>query len=125
MPQRYNHDVVIVGASFAGLACAKTLALRGLDVLVIESKIEPGARVRTTGILVKEATDDFDVPANLTRKIRGVQLYSPDNRNIALSAPGYYFHATDTPALLRWMADEARRAGVRFRFGERFRDATQ
>jgi geranylgeranyl reductase family protein len=115
-----DFDLVIVGASFAGLACARTAALRGLSVCVIDSKPEPGARVRTTGILVKEATDDFDVPAHLMRKVRGVRMYAPDGHALDLSAPGYYFQATDTPELLRWMAAEAQLAGATLRFGARF-----
>jgi flavin-dependent dehydrogenase len=118
-------DLVIVGASFAGLACARTAALRGLSVCVIDSKPEPGARVRTTGILVKEATDDFDVPALLMRKVRGVRMYAPDGHALDLSAPGYYFQATDTPELLRWMAAEAQLAGATLKFGARFEDATE
>ncbi len=121
----HTFDAVIVGASFAGLACARTLALKGLDVVVIDSKPEPGARVRTTGIMVKEATDDYDIPAHLMRKVRGVRLYSPDDRNVSLSAPGYYFQATDTPALLRWMASEAQIAGAKFIFGAKFENATR
>src|SRR5215472_15745801 len=104
-------DLIVVGGSFAGLACARTAALRGLRVCVIDVKSEPGARVRTTGILVKEATDDFDVPSHLMRKVRGVRLYSPQGYALDLSAPGYYFQATDTPELLRWMAAEAQFAG--------------
>ena len=46
-------DLIVVGGSFAGLACARTAALRGLQVAVMDAKPEPGARVRTTGILVK------------------------------------------------------------------------
>jgi digeranylgeranylglycerophospholipid reductase len=115
-----DFDLVIVGASFAGLACARTAALRGLAVCVVDSKPEPGARVRTTGILVKEATDDFDVPAHLMRKVRGVRMYAPDGRALDLSAPGYYFQATDTPEFLRWMAAEAQFAGATLRFNARF-----
>jgi digeranylgeranylglycerophospholipid reductase len=121
----HTFDAVIVGASFSGLACARTLALKGLDVVVIDAKPEPGARVRTTGIMVKEATDDFDIPAHLMRKVRGVRLYAPDDRNVSLSAPGYYFQATDTPALLRWMASEAQTAGAQFMFGARFDTAVR
>lgn len=120
-----NFDLVIVGASFAGLACARTAALRGLHVCVVDLKPEPGARVRTTGILVKEATDDFDVPAHLMRKVRGVRLYAPDGRALDLSAPGYYFQATDTPEFLRWMAAEAQFAGAALRFGARFEGAEE
>jgi flavin-dependent dehydrogenase len=118
-------DLVIVGGSFAGLSCARTAALRGLKVAVIDAKPEPGARVRTTGILVKEATDDCDLPANLMRKVRGVKLYAPDGRALDLHAPGYYFHATDTAALLRWMAAEAERAGATLLYGKRFDGAAE
>lgn len=118
-------DLVIAGGSFAGLACARTAALRGLKVAVIDGKPEPGARVRTTGILVKEVTDDCDLPAHLMRKVRGVRLHAPDGRALDLHAPGYYFQATDTAGLLRWMAAEAGRAGAKLLYGKRFEGATE
>jgi phytoene dehydrogenase-like protein len=40
-------DVVIVGAGLAGLACARVLTSRGLDVLVLEAGDAVGGRVRT------------------------------------------------------------------------------
>ncbi|HJW40710.1 MAG TPA: NAD(P)/FAD-dependent oxidoreductase, partial [Rhizomicrobium sp.] len=123
MIQRY--DLVIVGGSFAGLACARTAALKGLKVAVVDSKTEPGARVRTTGIVVKEASDDFDLPARLMRKVRGVRLYAPNDRSIDLSAPGYFFQATDTASVLRWMAGEAERAGATMLFGRKFETAIE
>jgi flavin-dependent dehydrogenase len=113
-------ELVIVGGSFAGLACARTAALRGLKVAVIDGKPEPGARVRTTGIVVKEANDDFDLPARLMRKVRGVRLYAPDDRSVDLHAPGYFFQATDTAGVLRWMAGEAERAGATLMYGRKF-----
>jgi flavin-dependent dehydrogenase len=121
--QRY--DLVIVGGSFAGLACARTAALKGLKVAVVDSKTEPGARVRTTGIVVKEASDDFDLPARLMRKVRGVRLYAPNDRSVDLSAPGYFFQATDTAGVLRWMASEAERAGATLLFGRKFETAIE
>jgi digeranylgeranylglycerophospholipid reductase len=105
-------DLVIVGASFAGLICARSAALRGLKVVVIESKSDPGARIHTTGILVKEAAEEIDTPAKFSRVIHGVRLYSPSLKSIDLRAPGYYFLATDTAGLVRWLADEARHAGA-------------
>jgi flavin-dependent dehydrogenase len=113
-------DLAIVGGSFAGLACARSAALRGLKVAVLDAKPEPGARVRTTGIIVKEASDEFDLPAGLMRKVRGVRLYAPDDRSLDLSAPGYFFQATDMPGLMRWMAGEAERAGATLLYGKRF-----
>src|SRR6202012_4328072 len=123
MIQRF--DLVIVGGSFAGLACARTAALRGLKVAVVDGKEEPGARVRTTGIVVKEASDDFDLPASLMRKVRGVKLYAPDNRSVEMSAPGYFFQTTDTAGVLRWMAQEAERAGATLMYGRKFTGATE
>jgi len=120
-----NFDLVIIGGSFAGLACARTAALKGLKVAVVDAKPEPGARVSTTGIVVKEASDDFDLPARLMRKVRGVRLYSPDNRSVDLHAPGYFFHATDTAGILRWMAGEAERAGATLMFGAKFDSAIE
>jgi flavin-dependent dehydrogenase len=113
-------DLAIVGGSFAGLACARSAALRGLKVVVLDAKPDPGARIRTTGILVKEVSDEFDLPAGLMRKVRGVRLYAPDNRALDLSAPGYFFQATDMPGLMRWMAGEAARAGVTLMYGRKF-----
>ncbi len=118
------YDLIVVGASFSGLVAARTAAHRGLKVAVIDAKKEPGARVRTTGILVKEAAEEIDIPAALTRKIPGVRLYAPNHQYTDLYAPGYYFLATDTPALMRWLATQASRAGVDLLFGTRFETAS-
>lgn len=118
-------DLIIVGASFAGLACARTAASRGLKVCVIERKKDPGLGVRTTGILVKEAADELDIPSHLTRLIRSVRLYAPNGNSTDHSSPGYYFLASDTPNLLRWMAGEAQRAGAELFFGTPFKRAEQ
>lgn len=118
MVQRF--DLAIVGGSFAGLACARSAALRGLKVAVLDAKPEPGARVRTTGIIVKEASDEFDLPSGLMRKVRGVRLYAPDDRSLDFSAPGYFFQATDMPGLMRWMAEEAARAGATLMYDRKF-----
>lgn len=116
-----TYDLIIVGASFAGLIAARTAAHRGLKVAVLDAKPEPGARVRTTGLLVKEAIETCDIPSSLTRKIPGVRLYAPNHHYTDLFAPGYYFLATDAPGLMRWLAREAARAGADLLFGARFR----
>jgi flavin-dependent dehydrogenase len=105
-------DIVIVGASFAGLAAARTAACRGLSVAVIDSKREPGARIHTTGVLVREAIDEIDMPHHLMRRVPGVRLYSPNLKSVDLVSPGYAFFTTRTAALLRWMAGEAKAAGA-------------
>jgi digeranylgeranylglycerophospholipid reductase len=113
-------NVEIVGASFAGLACARVCVSRGLDTLVWDRKPEAGAAVRTTGILVKEAAEELDPPPELTRTLSVVRLYGPSLAWIDLDAPGYRFLATDTPELLRALAHRARDAGADFRWGTSF-----
>ncbi len=39
--------VVVVGAGLSGLACARTLAARGVEPIVLEADLEVGGRVRT------------------------------------------------------------------------------
>jgi digeranylgeranylglycerophospholipid reductase len=121
------YDLVVVGAGFAGLACARRAALAGLRVLLLEKKQHAGARLHTTGMIVKDAVDAIpwlrDVPRELVRPVEGVKLYAPNLRHVALRAPGYYFWATDAVRLLDWMVDLARQAGAEVRFGALFTEA--
>lgn len=109
-------DCIIVGASFAGLACATVLARAGLKVRVLEKKADTGAKLHTTGIIVKDAIDQVALldalPAGLVRRVDGVRLYAPNLRHVDLTAPGYYFLTTDTPNLMRWLASQAEQAGA-------------
>jgi flavin-dependent dehydrogenase len=120
-----SFDLAVVGAGFAGLVCARSAALRGLKTLVIDRRPEPGARIRTTGILVKEVAERWEVPSRLTRRIHGVRLYGPGLGHVDLASPGYYFLATDTPALMSWFSREAGRAGAEIRFGRAYRGAAR
>ena len=120
-------DLLVVGASFAGLACARAAALAGLSVMVLEKKTSAGAKLHTTGIIVKDAVDSVpwlaEVPPALVRRIDGVRLYAPDMRHVDLHAPGYWFWATDAPRLLDWMVDSVRACGVDVRLGTLFEQA--
>ena len=103
-------DLTIIGASYAGLSCARTAAARGLNVQVLEAKPEIGYRPHTTGILVQEAAIHVpEIPPHLVRPIKGVRLYSPKLRHFDLQSDGYMFLAADTPGLLKWMADDVAR----------------
>ena len=113
-----DYDIGIVGAGFAGLACARVAARRGLRVLVIDRKPGAGVGMHTTGLVVKEAAERWEIPATLTRRVPGIRLYAPSLAHTDLVAAGYYFLATDTPALMRWLAREAARAGAHLRFAQ-------
>lgn len=112
-------DVLVVGGSFAGLCCAEVVADAGLKVRVIERKASSGSQPHTTGILVKEAAELLGVPASYTHRLEGVRLYSPSLKHIDLISADYYFLATDTSALLDWLAKQAQSRGVRLNYGSR------
>ena len=120
-------DCVVVGASFAGLASALALARTGLHVTVLEKKAEPGAKLHTTGIIVKDAVDQIALldalPKAFLRRIPGVRLYAPNLRHVDLEAPGHFFLATDTPAVMRWLASETERAGAAIAYDTAFTGA--
>lgn len=120
-----NVDVVIVGAGFAGLACAKQLARRGFEVVVLERKKTPGTGMHTSGILVKEATEGLDLPSELVRRIAGIRLYSPALRTLSLEADDYFFMTTDTPGLMRHFSDLAEADGAQLRYGDAYIKASQ
>lgn len=120
-----NYDVVIVGASFAGLSCARESARRGLDALVLERKSLPGEYIHTTGILVKEAQEEWSAPQRLVREIRRVRVYGPSLRSSYVESDDYFFLATDTGKLIDWLQNETRKLGVDVRLGEPFQDAAR
>lgn len=127
-PAPFDFDVVVVGASFGGAASAIAAAQRGLRVCVLERKRDPGAKLRTTGIIVKEAAEQTllgRLPAHAVRRIEEVRLYAPSLKQVALAAPGYYFLATDTPGVMRWLAGQLRAHGVDLRLGCAFTGCTK
>lgn len=120
MPTR--HDVLIAGASFAGVACAVAAARAGATVAILERKRDAGSRLHTTGIVVKEALSSIEsiapIPPSIVRPIAGVRLHAPGGASVALDSPGYFFLATDTPSMMRWLVDCARDAGAEIALGE-------
>lgn len=112
---RTSFDLAVVGGGFAGLSAARAASLRGLRVVVLESKLALGAKLHTTGIFVREAADACDIPLRLAQRVTRVRLYGPSRASVDLDAPGYYFLTTDTEQVLRWLGDEARRPGAEIR----------
>lgn len=107
-------DVIIAGASFSGIACAKRLASQGLSVAVLEKKKSVRDNIHTTGILVNEAADLLDLPTSLYKEIREVRLYSSSLNYFEVTSKDYIFLATDMPALMEHLVQEAMALGVSF-----------
>ena len=97
--------------------------------MVLEKKADAGEKLHTTGIIVKDAIDQITLldglPADLVHRIGGVRLYAPNLRHVDLAAPGYYFLATDTPGVMRWLAARAEEAGAHIAYRTAFDTATR
>lgn len=127
-PNGRDWDLVVAGASFAGAACALAAAHYGLRICVLERKGDPGMKLHTTGIVVKEAAERTwlnRIPPSLVRRVERVRLYSPNLHSLSLAAPGYYFLTTDTPNLMRWLAGELRAHGVELKLQHAFTQASR
>jgi len=111
-----HSKILIAGGGFAGLACAKALAERDVDVTLLERKNKPGVGMHTTGIIVKECADEFQIPEELTRKVSNVRLFAPNLKHTDLRSSDYFFLTTDTPNLMRFLANEADHAGAKLIF---------
>ena len=84
-------DLLIVGASFAGCACAIRAAQLGLKVRLLDKKSDVGAKLHTTGIIVCDAVNNNpflqNIPVQLTRRIETIRLFSPALSEVVLRSP--------------------------------------
>jgi hypothetical protein len=64
-----QYDIAIVGAGFAGLALRPCRRAPGPARARHRSQARTGERVHTTGLVVKEAAERWEIPAALTRRV--------------------------------------------------------
>jgi digeranylgeranylglycerophospholipid reductase len=120
------YDVIVVGASFAGLSFATVAAARGLRVLVLERDASIGSVVRTTGVLFSDVLDVLDVPSRfLMNSVRRVHIQTPDHKPISIAAQAFRFYMADVTGMLGWMAEVAEARGVTIRCGSPFLGAAR
>ncbi|HLI08593.1 MAG TPA: FAD-dependent monooxygenase [Ktedonobacteraceae bacterium] len=118
------YDVLVVGASFAGLSFAGVAAALGLRVLLVERDAQVGGVVRTTGVLFSDVLDILDVPVEyLMNEVRRVVISPPTGAPIEISSRAYRFYMADVPGMLGWMAEMAEKRGATLRCGTMFLDA--
>ncbi len=119
-----QYDVIVVGASFAGLSFASVAATLGMRVLVLERDEQVGGIVRTTGVLFSDVLDFLDVPARyLMNAVRRVHIQPPGAGPLKISARAYRFYMADVTGMLRWMAGQAEEHGATIRCATLFLDA--
>ncbi len=107
-----EYDVVIVGAGPGGLECAKTLAEKGKQVLVLERKRIIGPKTCGGGLTKKDFT--FEMPKKQGKKFKKVYINTP-HQSLILENKDFVVVTMNRADLGKDMEDKARKAGAEIR----------
>ena len=112
-------DVIVVGAGPAGIACAITLARAGKNVVLIERGTFAGSKNVFGGAIytqpTKEIFPNFETEAPLERHNIAhnfIILGEEDSTTISYRKSGNGSYSVIRAKFDRWMAEEAKKAGV-------------
>ncbi|ELZ09236.1 FAD dependent oxidoreductase [Halovivax asiaticus JCM 14624] len=117
-----EYDVAIAGAGPAGAQCARDLADRGFDVVVLETEPEaefPAQSNKSTGGTFASMMTAFGVPDDVVmHETESVVLESP-NEHLTQSQPGYVLEFAD---FKRFLVEDGREKGAEYLFDARVRE---
>lgn len=103
-----DFDVIIVGASFAGLTLAKHLP-SDLRILILDRKKELNSGIESTGLITqrtKDLLDNFiDTKPYIPNAVNTIGVISPDyNKYFFSYTKEPWIYTTDTPELIKAMS---------------------
>jgi digeranylgeranylglycerophospholipid reductase len=114
-----EYDVVVAGAGPAGAQCARDLARRGYEVVVLEAESEdgfPAQSNKSTGGTFPSMLSAFGIPDDV------VMQFTDD---VVIESPNDHFVRTQTGAVLefadfkRFLVEDGRDRGATYRFDAR------
>jgi digeranylgeranylglycerophospholipid reductase len=117
MTDRY--DAVIAGAGPAGAQCARDLAKRGYDVLVLEAEGEdefPRTSNKSTGGTFPSMMAAFNVPDDVVMQFTDSVVLESPNEHFVREQPGAVLEFAD---FKRFLVRDSREAGADYRFDAR------
>ena len=110
------YDAVVIGAGPAGLFASLRLAQSGLRVTLLEEHQVIGDPVHCTGILAREAFDQFDLPGSvILNELTTARFFSPSGLDVVYNTRTIEAVAIDRMAFDAALAERALRAGVELR----------
>jgi geranylgeranyl reductase family protein len=114
------YDVVVIGAGPAGLFASLRVAQSGLRVTLLEEHQVVGDPVHGTGILAREAFDEFDLPSSvILNELSTARFISPSGLDVVYRTRAIEAVAIDRIAFDAGLAERARSTGVELRHGSR------
>jgi digeranylgeranylglycerophospholipid reductase len=112
LPHRI-YDVVVVGAGPAGSRTARDLALRGLDVLVLEEHRVVGTPCHCSGLVTPRTLELANVGDGIVRNtIRGAVIHAPGIRPVTLGGDRVHAYVIDRTELDHLVWAQAAAAGA-------------
>ncbi|QIO24710.1 digeranylgeranylglycerophospholipid reductase [Haloarcula sp. JP-L23] len=117
-----QYDVIVAGAGPAGAQCARDLAGRGYEVVVLETEAEaafPAHSNKSTGGTFASLMTAFGIPGDVVmHATESVVLESP-NENFIQDQPGFVL---DFGAFKKFLVEDGRQKGAAYRFDARVRE---
>jgi digeranylgeranylglycerophospholipid reductase len=117
MPDRY--DVVIAGAGPAGAQCARDLAERGYETLVLETESETGFPTqsnKSTGGTFPSMMGSFGIPDDVVMHYTDSVVLESPSEDFRLTQPGAVLEFAD---FKRFLVRDSREHGATYRFDAR------
>src|SRR6478735_2782785 len=116
------HDIIVIGAGPAGLHAARLLSEHGLDVVVLEEHEAVGRPVHCTGILAREAFDEFGLDRNsILNPLTAARFVSPAGRDFTYRPHNVEAVVVDRVAFDTRLVERAAGAGASVLCGARVR----
>lgn len=120
MDDRY--DVIIAGAGPAGAQCARDLAERGYDVVVLETEAAdefPAQSNKSTGGTFASMMTSFGIPDDVVMHATDSVVIESPNDYLVRDQPGFVLEFS---GFKYFLVEAGREKGVEYRFGARVRD---
>ena len=114
-----SHDVVIAGAAPAGAQCARDLAGRGYDVVVLETESEgsfPKQSNKSTGGTFPSMLTAFGIPDRVVMQFTDSVVLESPSRHYVSDQPGAVLEFAE---FKRFLVEDGQRRGAEYRWDAR------